>query len=60
MLPSGFEGFSVGSLEYAYFGLPTVLSDTGAARRLADRYGHVVVAEGTACPPGDYAGAHRT
>ena len=53
VLPSGFEGFSVGSLEYAYFGLPTVLSDTGAARRLADRYGHVVVAEGTACPPGE-------
>ena len=53
LLPSGFEGFSIGSLEYAYFGLPTVLSDTGAARRLADRYGHVVVAEGAACPPGE-------
>ena len=51
LLPSGFEGFSIGSLEYTYFGLPTILSDTGAARRLADRYGHVVVAEGAACPP---------
>ena len=53
LLPSGFEGFSIGSLEYAYFGLPTVLSDTGAARRLGDRYGHVAVAEGAACPPGE-------
>ena len=53
LLPSGFEGFSIGSLEYAYFGLPTVLSDTGAARRLGDRYGHVVVADGVACPPGE-------
>ena len=53
VLPSGFEGFSIGSLEYAYFGLPTILSDTGAARRLADRYGHVVVAEKAACPPGE-------
>ena len=53
LLPSGFEGFSIGSLEYAYFGLPTVLSDTGAARRLADRYGHVAIAEGAACPSED-------
>lgn len=53
LLPSGFEGFSIGSLEYAYFGLPTILSDTGAAQRLAARYGHVVVAAGAACPPGE-------
>ena len=51
LLPSVFEGFSIGSLEYAYFGLPTVLSDTGAARRLRDRYGHVVLAGGAALPP---------
>ena len=29
LLPSGFEGFSIGSLEYAYFGLPSILSNTG-------------------------------
>ena len=51
VLPSVFEGFSIGSLEYAYFGLPTVLSDTGAARDLRDRYGHAVLADGAALPP---------
>ena len=51
VLPSVFEGFSIGSLEYAYFGLPTVLSDTGAARDLRDRYGHAVIADGAALPP---------
>ena len=50
LLPSAFEGFSIASLEYAYFGLPTVLSDTGAARRLRDRYGHVVIADAAAVP----------
>ena len=48
LLPSVVEGFSIASLEYAYFGLPTVLSDTGAARRLAERYGHAVIADATA------------
>lgn len=48
LLPSAFEGFSIASLEYAYFGLPTVLSDTGAARRLTDRYGHAVIADAAA------------
>ena len=52
LLPSIFEGFSIGSLEYAYFGLPTVLSDTGGARRLGDRYGHTVIADAAALPPG--------
>ena len=51
LLPSTFEGFSIGALEYAYFGLPTVLSDTGAARRLTDRYGHTVIADAVALPP---------
>ena len=45
LLPSVVEGFSIASLEYAYFGLPTVLSDTGAARRLTERYGHAVIAD---------------
>ena len=48
LLPSVFEGFSIASLEYAYFGLPTVLSDTGAARRLADQYEHAVIADAVA------------
>ena len=48
LLPSIVEGFSIASLEYAYFGLPTVLSDTGAARRLTDRYGHAVIADAAA------------
>ena len=51
LLPSVFEGFSIASLEYTYFGLPTVLSDTGAARRLADQYEHIVIADAIAFPP---------
>ena len=51
LLPSVFEGFSIASLEYAYFALPTILSDTGAARRLADRYEHAVLARAAALPP---------
>ena len=51
LLPSIFEGFSIASLEYAYFGLPTVFSDTGAARRLAIRYGHVIIADAASLPP---------
>ena len=51
LLPSVVEGFSIGTLEYTYFGLPVVLSDTGAARRLSDRYGHVVVADAAAFKP---------
>ena len=51
LLPSAFEGFSIASLEYAYFGLPTVLSDTGAARSLAERYEHAVIADAVAIPP---------
>ena len=48
LLPSIVEGFSIASLEYAYFGLPTVLSDTGAARHLIERYGHAVIADAAA------------
>ena len=51
LLPSVFEGFSIASLEYAYFGLPTVLSDTGAARRLANQYEHAVIADPVAFRP---------
>ena len=50
LLPSAFEGFSIASLEYAYFGLPTVLSDTGAARSFAERYKHAVIAAAVALP----------
>ena len=51
LLPSMFEGFSIASLEYAYFGLPTIFSDTGAARRLTMRYGHAIIADTAALPP---------
>lgn len=45
LLPTKFEGFSIASLEYTFFGLPSVLSDTGAAKLLQSKYGHVAVAE---------------
>lgn len=51
LLPSMLEGFSIASLEYTYFGLPAVLSATGAALRLADAYHHVVLAPDAALLP---------
>lgn len=55
LLPSMLEGFSIASLEYTYFGLPTVLSETGAARRLADAYQHVAIADNAALSHADLA-----
>ncbi len=45
LLPSGVEGFSIASLEFTYFGMPLTLSKTGAYKWLAERYGHVAIAE---------------
>ena len=42
-LPSLYEGFGLATLEAMYFGLPIVLSNTGHARKLAERSGGVVV-----------------
>ena len=51
VLPTLFEGFSIASLEYTYFGLPCVLSRTGAADYLADKYGHACVVAQAALAP---------
>jgi len=51
LLPSIFEGFSIASLEYTYFGLPIVLSPTGAAQWLTEKYKHVVLAAHSALSP---------
>ena len=48
LLPSIFEGSSLAALEYTYFALPAILSDTGSAQSLAKRYAHVVIAENVA------------
>jgi glycosyltransferase involved in cell wall biosynthesis len=48
LLPTQYEGFSIATLEFAYFGLPSVLSRTGSSVELAERYGHVVLCEGIA------------
>ena len=44
LLPSQLEGFSIATLEYSFFGLPAILSDTGAAKELYDQYQHVLIA----------------
>jgi glycosyltransferase involved in cell wall biosynthesis len=51
LLPTHLEGFSIVTLEYAFFGLPSILSDTGAARWLAREHGHALLAPGCALPP---------
>ncbi len=53
LLPSLHEGFSISTLEYAFFGLPSVLSATGAAEELKNLYGHIEIAEGCALSPGE-------
>lgn len=52
LLPSLVEGYSIASLEYCYFGLPMVLSDTGAAQSLRQSYGSVELAADVAIPAG--------
>jgi glycosyltransferase involved in cell wall biosynthesis len=51
LLPTHVEGFSIVTLEYAFFALPSVLSDTGAARWLAREHEHALVVPGCAVPP---------
>lgn len=36
LLPSSYEGFSIASLEYMFFGLPQILTNVGAARDIID------------------------
>lgn len=50
LLPTHVEGFSIVTLEYAFFALPSVLSDTGAARWLERTYGHAILAQDCALP----------
>jgi glycosyltransferase involved in cell wall biosynthesis len=50
LLPSAVEGFSIASLEFAYFGLPCVMSDTGAANEFIDKYKHGIVVKGASIP----------
>lgn len=45
VLPSSLEGFSIASLEYAYFGLPSILSRTGAAEFLISQFGHGILVD---------------
>ena len=53
LLPSMLEGFSIVTLEYSFFGLPSVLSDTGAAGELRNAYGHVEIADGCDLSPSE-------
>lgn len=50
LLPTYAEGFSIVTLEYAFFALPSVLSDTGAACWLERTYGHTLLAPDCALP----------
>jgi glycosyltransferase involved in cell wall biosynthesis len=50
LLPSVLEGFSIATLEFTFFGLPSVLSATGAADELKTSFGHIEIAEGCALP----------
>lgn len=51
LLPTYYEGFSIASLEYTYFALPLVLSETGASQNLAAKFGHVKICKGVAIRP---------
>ena len=57
LLPSFYEGYSITSLEYSYFGLPCVLSDTGAAKELLARYGHGKIVSNCAIPAAELSGS---
>lgn len=48
ILPSVLEGFSIATLELSFFGLPAILSATGAAQELQEAYGHVHIAQACA------------
>jgi len=48
LLPSSLEGFSIASLEYSHFALPSVLSETGGAREVSELCGGVTIARSAA------------
>lgn len=50
LLPSSFEGFSIATLEYTFFALPSLLSATGASRELANKYHGIGVVSECAVP----------
>lgn len=43
LLPTKYEGFSIATLEYLYFGLPMVLSNTGGAGYIKNKFGCAIV-----------------
>jgi glycosyltransferase involved in cell wall biosynthesis len=43
LLPTKYEGFSIATLEYLYFGLPMILSNTGGAGYIANNYHNVII-----------------
>ncbi len=43
LLPTKYEGFSIATLEYLYFGLPMILSNTGGAEYIESKFGSVIV-----------------
>ncbi len=45
LLPTKYEGFSIATLEYLYFGLPMILSDTGGAGYISQNYDNIIVDE---------------
>jgi glycosyltransferase involved in cell wall biosynthesis len=53
LLPSILEGFSIATLEFAFYGLPSVLSATGSAQELQNQFGHVEIAQGCALSPNE-------
>jgi glycosyltransferase involved in cell wall biosynthesis len=50
LLPTTMEGFSIASLEYCYFGLPMILSNTGASVTFENAYASVILASDVALP----------
>lgn len=59
MLPSAYEGYSIATLEYAFFGLPSVLSETGGAERLINAYGHGLLARDAAWTDAELVAGRR-
>ena len=45
LLPTKYEGFSIATLEYLYFGLPMILSNTGGAGYISTTYENIIVDE---------------
>lgn len=51
LLPTKLEGSSIATFEYSFFGLPSILSNTGSASELKKKFGHVILTENCATPP---------